>query len=312
MRVPGRVIGTATRVGPHRAILGECPVWDEGSVHWIDCVGAQILTTDVTDGSTTALALPERPGSIVPVSGGGLACAAGHEVFHLGREEPGTCIAALKPGSPGRFNDGKCDARGRLWVGTAFPSKEPICALYRVEAGTADPVVSGVGMSNGIGWSPDGATMYYVDTGTGRLDAFRFDAAAGAVDEGRTLRSFNPPLLPDGLAVDVEGGIWLAIWSGACVVRLRPSGDIDGTVRVPAGFVTSCAFGGEGNATLFITTARGGAEPDDQGGALFHFATGVAKRASFRIRAGCSEGRLPLAPALRPEPAGPGRRPASR
>ena len=271
-----RVLGTAKRVGRHRAALGECPVWVDDRLRWIDCERGQLLTTDPASGATDVVQLPDRPGCIVPVEGSGLACAAGQDVFHVVPGGRGPLIASLAPGVPGRFNDGKCDAAGRLWVGTATHGEGAVCTLYRIEGEQVVPVVPGIAMSNGIGWSPAGSTMYYVDTSTGRLVAFAFDVAGGTVRDRRTLHAFDEPLLPDGLAVDAEGGVWLAIWGGACVVRLTASGEIEGIVRVPTPATTSCTFGGDDGRTLFITTAQDEAPRDSAAGAVFSFATDVS------------------------------------
>lgn len=270
-------LGSATQVGTHRAELGECPVWngETGQIHWIDGPGAQVLTTDPESGVTTAIPLPNRPGSIVPLEGGGLACAAGRRVFRLTPDGEGGDIAVLPTGTP-RFNDAKCDALGRLWVGTALPEKQPVCALYRIDDNGPTVMLDGVRMSNGLGWSLDNSAMYHVDTGAGTLTVFGYDLASGSLGEGRVLHRFAAPHLPDGLSVDTEGFLWLAIWGGACVLRMTPDGDIAGRVHVPAGFATSCAFGGSQNETLFITTAAGGKEPGDRGGGLFKVHTGVA------------------------------------
>ncbi len=270
-------LGTAVQVGTHRAALGECPVWDgaAGRVHWIDGPGARVLTTDPASGATRGVSLPDRPGAIVPLAGGGLACAAGRRVFRLTPGGAGAEIAVLPPGET-RLNDAKCDARGRLWIGTAVPDKRPVCALYRIDGAGPAMMLDGVRMSNGLGWSVDDTVLYHVDTGTGVLTAWEYDLDRGTLGSGRVLHRHDPPLLPDGLCVDAAGHVWLAVWGGACVLRLAPDGTPAGHVRVPAGFVTSCAFGGADMRTLFITTAEGGDVPGDRGGGLFRFDAGVA------------------------------------
>ena len=269
------LLGTASPLSDHRAGLGECPVWEPRTarVRWIDAERGAVLST-AADGTTEAIHLPDPPGCIVPTANGGLVCAAGREVFRLGADGPGARLAALPPDDPGRFNDGKCDAAGRLWVGTAVRTGEPACRLYRIDDDGIAAAVNGVRMSNGIGWSPDGSAMYYVDTGAGSLDAFAFEN--GALGDRRTLLRLEPPLLPDGLAVDATGSIWLAVWGGAEVLRIAPTGAIEARVAVPAAFVTSCAFGGDYLRTLFITTAAGGPASSGQGGGLYTFAPGVS------------------------------------
>ena len=159
-----------------------------------------------------------------------------------------------------RMNDGACDPQGRFWAGTmAYDESPGAGALYRLELdGSCTTVLTGLTISNGIGWSPDGSTMYLNDSGTGCVDAFRFDGATGAISDRRTLvRSDQPGVVPDGLTVDEEGGIWVALWGGGAVNRYAPDGSLLASVELPVERPTSCAFGGPDRATLFITTARG-------------------------------------------------------
>jgi sugar lactone lactonase YvrE len=137
-------------------------------------------------------------------------------------------------------------------------------ALYRLDIdGTVSEVLTAVTTSNGLGWSPDGGTMYYVDTGRGTLDVLRHDAASGGVEDRRTLVSLvGEQGLPDGLAVDAEGHLWLALWDGGCVHRYSPSGELELVVTLPASRVTSVAFGGPGLTDLYVTTAREGLDAE--------------------------------------------------
>jgi sugar lactone lactonase YvrE len=137
-------------------------------------------------------------------------------------------------------------------------------ALYRLESdGTVSEVLSAVTTSNGLGWSPDGATMYYVDTGRGTLDVLRHDPQRGTVEDRRTLVSLvGEQGLPDGLAVDAEGHLWLALWDGGCARRYSPSGELEMVVYLPASRVTSVAFGGPDLTDLYITTAREGLDEE--------------------------------------------------
>jgi sugar lactone lactonase YvrE len=133
-------------------------------------------------------------------------------------------------------------------------------SLYRLELdGSCTSVLTGLTISNGIGWSPDGTTMYLNDSGTACVYAFRFDGPTGAISERRTLVHIDQPdVAPDGLTVDDQGGIWVALWGGAAVNQYRPDGILKASVTFPVDRPTSCAFGGPDNATLFVTTAREG------------------------------------------------------
>jgi sugar lactone lactonase YvrE len=127
-------------------------------------------------------------------------------------------------------------------------------ALYRYADGVLDRVLDRVSLSNGIGWSPDGRTMYYVDSPERRVDAFDFDLAAGAIANRRVFVSLDEGT-PDGLTVDDEGGVWVALWAGWCVRRYMPDGALDAVVDLPAAKVTACCFGGDDGRTLYVTTA---------------------------------------------------------
>ena len=131
-------------------------------------------------------------------------------------------------------------------------------ALYRLELdGSCTTVLTGLTISNGIGWSPDASTMYLSDSGTGCVDAFRFDGSTGAISDRRTVvRIDQPGMAPDGLTVDEEGGIWVALWNGGAVNRYAADGSLLATVQLPVERPTSCAFGGPGRDTLFVTSAR--------------------------------------------------------
>lgn len=274
----------AEPLGTARAELGECPVWDAASGHlnWIDILRQRWLVTDPATGTTREHALPLRPGCIVQRQRGGWILAGGHQVFTVAEDAAVSPLAALPAGSAGRFNDGKCDAAGRLWVGTATAGPGAECALWCVAPGTPpQPVVHGITMSNGLGWSPDARIFYHVDSAARQLRAYSADPESGALSAPRPLFSVAPPILPDGLAVDADGHIWLALWGAGAVVRLAPDGHETGRIEVPTPRVSSCAFGGPGLRQLFITTACEGATEAERGadplmGALFVADTGVA------------------------------------
>jgi sugar lactone lactonase YvrE len=164
-----------------------------------------------------------------------------------------------------RMNDGACDPQGRFWAGTmAYDESPGAGTLYRLELdGSCTTMLTGLTIANGIGWSPDGLTMYLNDSGTGRVEAFRFEGSTGAISGRRTLvQGDRPGVVPDGLTVDAEGGIWVAWWGGANVDRYAPDGSLLASVRLPVERPTSCAFGGRELATLFVTSARAGLDDD--------------------------------------------------
>jgi sugar lactone lactonase YvrE len=156
-----------------------------------------------------------------------------------------------------RMNDGVCDPLGRFWVGSLALAETPgVAVLYRYADGVLDRVLEDVTLSNGIGWSPDGTQMYYVDSPTQRIDVFDYDVAAGTVAGRRPFVAIDEADgVPDGLAVDDEGGVWLALWGGRAVRRYEADGALDRVVDVPAERVTACCFGGDDGRSLFITPA---------------------------------------------------------
>jgi len=193
----------------------------------------------------------------------------------------GSVLAELPPDGDGRANDGRCDPHGRLWIGTVDRSGEHRAGVFCVEdSGFVRRVRSGRALSNGIDWSPDGSKCYHADSLHRTVDELTLDDNGFPVSE-RTIATFD--VLPDGVSVDMEGGIWVALWDGGGVVRLSPSGEIDCRIDVPGGWITSCAFGGADLRTLYITSAtvdlddaRRRANPS--AGSLFACRPGVAGR----------------------------------
>jgi sugar lactone lactonase YvrE len=160
-----------------------------------------------------------------------------------------------------RFNDAKCDPMGRAWAGTLAEGHVPgTGTLYRLDPGpVATAAVHGLTVSNGLGWSPDGQTMWLADSADRFIRAFDFEAETGLLGVGRPAVELQETAgKADGMCVDDAGCLWVGLWGGGAVHRYTPDGRLDTIVRVPAGQVTSCAFGGSGQSTLFITTARVG------------------------------------------------------
>jgi sugar lactone lactonase YvrE len=180
-----------------------------------------------------------------------------------------------------RMNDGGCDPQGRFYCGSmAYAMTPGAGALYRLNRDlTVELVLAGVTISNGIQWSRDGSTVYYSDTGTGRVDVFDFDAGTGAFSGRRPFVEVDSSIgAPDGLAIDEEDGLWVALWGGSAVHRYDSRGALSEVVELPVPKVTACTFGGADARTLYITTSREGMSADEfpQAGALFSVPVGVA------------------------------------
>jgi sugar lactone lactonase YvrE len=241
--------------------VAEGPVWDAtGSrLVWTDIPGETVHFTDRTTGRDAQVDVGGRVGAVVQRAQGGFVLATENE-FVITGSDPADSQHRVAVGSDPRFrfNDGKCDPVGRFVAGQAgTDGRWATAALYSLEGDrSVRAIVNGVSCSNGIGWSADGRTMYYVDTPTYRLDCFDYDLETGTPSNRRTLAEVSDGYgRPDGLCVDSEGCIWVAIWGGYEVRRFSPDGALVQSVRLPVSLVSSVAFGGDNLDTLFITSA---------------------------------------------------------
>lgn len=243
--------------------LGEGPVWDQpsGSLLWVDLLVGDVLRLR-PDGSTFRHRTGfQTVGAIRPRLGGGFVLAAARG-FALADEdltqiEP---LAELWADVDVRMNDGACDPQGRFLAGSMADDARPGAGrLFRLHpSGIVEQVLDTVTISNGLDWSPDGSLAYYVDTATQRIDVFDDDQAQGLTGR-RPFVHIAPELgSPDGITVDAEGGVWVALWGGAAVHRYDSTGALSAVVEVPATHVTACTFGGPDLDHLYITTSRDG------------------------------------------------------
>jgi sugar lactone lactonase YvrE len=248
-------------------LLSEGPRWDaeRGELFWVDILAGEVHVAVVgTNGDLELIrsfSVDRHVGAAAPATAGGYLLAAGTGFLHLD-DEGVRELAQPEAGNPAiRMNDGACDSRGRFWAGTMAYAETPGAGrLYRLELnGSCTLVLEGLTISNGIGWSPDDSTMYLADSGAAEVYAFDFDPVSGDIERRRTLmRSGMPGAVPDGLTVDDEGAIWIALWNGGALARYAPDGTLLSTVRVGVDRPTSCAFGGPDRTTLFVTTSRDG------------------------------------------------------
>ncbi|MEV6052055.1 SMP-30/gluconolactonase/LRE family protein [Streptomyces sp. NPDC052107] len=242
------------------AVLGEGPTWDPatGRLIWLDILGMRINTYDPATGRRTVRTTEQHVGAVKPRAGGGLVLSLRDGVGLL---DPDDTFRWLhhEPVAGRRANDAAVAPDGSLWAGTMRYDEAPGGGtLTRLTGdGTAQTVLSDATVSNGTGWSPDGRLMYYVDTPTGRIDVFDHD---GERVHGR--RPFveieEGAGFPDGLTVDAEGCVWVALWDGGAVRRYTPGGQLNRVIPLPAPRTTACAFGGADLTDLYITTARVG------------------------------------------------------
>jgi sugar lactone lactonase YvrE/DNA-binding IclR family transcriptional regulator len=250
-------------VVPSNCFLGEGPVWSaaENRLYFVDILAPSVIAADPATGRFETKPMPELVGAVVPRARGGFvgALQGGFKGFAW-RGDALETIAAPEAGKPGnRFNDGKCDRRGRFWAGTlAIDAVPGEGALYRLDAdGRATRMDRGFHVSNGLGWSPDDRRMYFTDSGARRIYLYDFDLARGEIADRRIFVQLpEGGGVPDGLAVDAEGFVWSAHWDGWRVTRYDPDGKVDRVVEMPVPRPTSCCFGGPDLATLFVTSAR--------------------------------------------------------
>jgi sugar lactone lactonase YvrE len=275
-----------------RLELGESPVWDEraAALYAVDILAGAVLHLDPATGTIEQIArLDDLVGAIALRRDGGLVAATGTSVVLLDSELRRTVVAEI-PGAAGlRFNDGKCDAQGRFWVGTMrLDEAMEQAALYRYDERGLVAMVESVSISNGTDWMADGTQMIYADTPTRRIDSFAFDAVGGTLSDRQTL--VHLPGMPDGLTVDAEDHIWVALWDGWAVHRYRPDGTLDRVVELPVARPTSCAFGGDDLGDLYVTSARTGLtarelEAQPLAGGVFVLRPGVGGRLPSRFAA---------------------------
>lgn len=276
-----------------RATTGEGPVWDDRSreLVWLDIPRGEVHRFDPSTGSdAVVLALDQPIGAAGLRQGDGLVLAM-RDGFAVWDADGLRLLADTEADVPGnRMNDGKPDPSGRFWAGTMALDMAPGAGtLYRLDPdGSVRAMLGGLGVSNGLDWTVDRKRMYFVDSLAGGVDLFDYDDAGGWISGRRRFADVPAATgLPDGLTVDSEDHVWVAIWDGGAVHRYAPDGALDLIVSVPARQVTSCGFGGPGLDELYITTAAAGlgdADARDQhAGALFVCRPGAAGRPAFRF-----------------------------
>jgi sugar lactone lactonase YvrE len=258
--------------------LGESPFWhpDEAALYWVDIPGRRLNRWDPARAAHRCWDFDTEPGCAAPVLGGGLVLAMRDGIWRFdpasGRRE----ALAAPPYDPAheRFNDGKADPQGRFWAGTIYEPRDAArAALYRYAGGRLERIAGDITTSNGLAWSPDGATMYWADTAAHRVRAFDFDGRDGSLSGGRDFARFAPRApgqalddyagRPDGAAVDHDGAYWVAMYEGQRLLRLAPDGRLLQTVPLPVRCPTMPAFGDADLRTLYVTTASEG-RPDDE------------------------------------------------
>lgn len=271
-----------------KADLGEGAIWNPVTeeLWWVDIEQGVFYAYHPQSLVERAYEIGQRIGTVVPTANGTAVVALQDGVyeFDLATKRKNLIASPEDPALGNRFNDGKCDPMGRLWAGTYNMEDLPgRAALYRIDSsGAVERMLTGVTCSNGICWSRDNTTMYYIDTPTGVVQAFDFDLDSGGISNKRVVIRIPEEMgLPDGMTMDEHGMLWIALWKGGAVTRWNPdSGKLLGKIPLPVIHVTSCAFGGTDLDTLYVTTASVDMTPEEKAyyrlaGCVFACKTGI-------------------------------------
>ena len=245
-----------------RSMLGEGPIWlpESGVLYWVDIFGDRIHSLRLSDGFVKSIKVGPYPSCVMPNDDGNLVVTIKDKVVLVDPINGSVIrtLATVNEGAGNRFNDCKCDPMGRLVAGTMdMNERSPIGSLYILDSGGLRRILGSVTISNGIAWSSDASVMYYIDSPTRRISVFKYNVSEGAL-EGliKHIDLSNMPGLPDGMTIDSEGYLWVALWGGGRVVRVNPINDnVVEQIELPAQYTTSCTFGGVDLKTLFVTTA---------------------------------------------------------
>ncbi len=247
------------------AELGERPIWDDetNEVVWVD-IAQGIIHRQTPGAADRPIRLDTTVGAVGLRTGGGYVAAAGTCFLLLDADGELTQPPIPLPGLTASvsFNDGAVDAAGRFWAGTSSTIGQPAAAaLYCLEPdGAVRTVMTGVTESNGLAWSPEGSTLYYVDSGLPEVGAWDFDPVSGEPGNRRTFARFTElEGIPDGLTADASGNLWVALWGGGVVLCYSAGGRLICRIEFPVSRVTCAGFGGETLTDLYVTTAWEGA-----------------------------------------------------
>ena len=278
-----------------RAELGEGARWDAWSqtLYWVDILKGRVHAFTPATAACRSFGVGQPVGALAVREAGGLVLALRDGFATLDLDTGAlSWIARVEDDRPTqRMNDGRCDATGRFWAGTmAFDPSPGTGTLYRLDRdGSVTPVLADLTISNGLDWSPDGRSLYFVDSGTQRVDLFDFDPVAGTLSNRRPFVQLPDAAgMPDGLVVDADGFVWVALWGGGALHRYAADGALAQVVTLPVSHPTSCAFGGPDLMDLYVTSASVELTPaalarQPHAGGLFRLRPGVAGRAGHRF-----------------------------
>ncbi len=278
-----------------RNTLGESPAWAvrEQALYWVDIPEKRLFRMGQTGLETWEL--PELVSAVVPRALGGVVLTLAQRVVTF-EPKTGSLETLCRPDSnpQNRSNDARCDALGRLWLGTmqnnfgpngeAREITQDSGGLFRIEPdGNPFEMLSNIGISNGLAWSLDAKTMYFADSIKAEIYAFDYDLEHGTISNRRLFSNLERGV-PDGATIDAEGYLWNARWGGSCLVRFAPNGKVDRVIELPVTQPSSCTFGGQNLEILYVTSARTGlTNPNTFAGALLALDVGVRGCSSFEF-----------------------------
>lgn len=276
-------------VGSHVSRWGEGPLWNRDRLLYVDIEGRKVISFDPATNLEKIWGVGQRVGTVVARQGGGLAYAGEHGFFFLDEGKGiSTPIADPEADVPGnRFNDGKCDPAGRFWAGTIpLAHRRPEAALYCMEADlSVTKKFSPVTVSNGLVWTRDTRTMFYIDSPRKNVLAFDFDVATGEISGERVAFDLAQYVgSPDGMAIDADDRVWIAFCHGGCIRAFDThTGTCEAEIAVPCREVTACAFGGPDLKDLYITTGIPKDDVEPLAGRLFVVQPGVTGAETFEF-----------------------------
>ena len=282
-----------------KSALGEGAIWNDktGELIWVNITGKILNFYNPKLQNNKEMLTGQMIGTVVPAESGKVMVALENGFYQLDPETGSkTFIANPEEDISGnRFNDGKCDPAGRFWAGTmSTEGKKQAGALYRLDAdGSVHKMIDKVTTSNGIVWSANATKMYYIDTPTRKVMAWDYNNETGEISNPKTAIEVPQEMgYPDGMTIDAEGNVWIALWGGSAVGNWNPeTGELLRTIHVPAKNVTSVAFGDKDLETLYITTARQGTSDEElekfpHAGGVFKIRPGVKGVEAFFFKGG--------------------------
>jgi sugar lactone lactonase YvrE len=294
--VPAGPLGPLEQFQPElvvdaRAALGEGPVWDPSRaiLWWVDILGGLVHAFDPATGRDEAIEVGQAVGAVALRRDGGMLALCQDVILALDPETRSLSpvLAFERESPPRRTNDAKPDPAGRLWVDRMpFDHAPGMGSLLRLEADLRfTPILTNLTIPNGLAWSPDESTMYFVESLSREVTAYDFDGETGGISRGRALVRIGPAVglpeaaVPDGITVDAEGFVWAAVWNGHCVIRVSPQGAVVARIDLPVSQVSSVCFGGPDLSDLYVTSARedlseADAAREPTAGGLFRVRTG--------------------------------------